>query len=160
MQAKQKRNSRKTKDKARDEKPNIGVLLKPQEENHDDAKEVVAYEEMHKVAEKSGPAEDASDVSDSMDGVNEELPPDSEDRDASPVNWDTDTSEIHIPTEACSSGLNGLSCVRSVTTEKKNSYTVDDSSSTCSTDSVPSMVGSQYRGNNSSEQQNKWSPSR
>ncbi|KAG0479596.1 hypothetical protein HPP92_010454 [Vanilla planifolia] len=40
-------------------------------------------------------AEDASDVSNIGDDVTESLDPDLQDRDATPLNWDTDTSEVH-----------------------------------------------------------------
>ncbi|KAM3375855.1 hypothetical protein BC332_15584 [Capsicum chinense] len=55
---------------------------------------------------KPGVLEEISDISDSIDSVNH---PDSEDRDASPVNWDTDTSEVHQSVEAgCSASKNGI----------------------------------------------------
>ncbi|KAF3631818.1 MATH domain-containing protein [Capsicum annuum] len=55
---------------------------------------------------KPGVLEEISDISDSIDSVNH---PDSEDRDASPVNWDTNTSEVHQSVEAgCSASKNGI----------------------------------------------------
>lgn len=82
--------------------------------------------------------------------------PDSDDRDSSPVNYDTDTSEPHPPTEACSSA------VVSVQNGGQKSHSVmDDSSSTCSTDSLPSVVISgPYRGNSHHNQKSQSSPSR
>ncbi|KAJ0937993.1 putative MATH/TRAF domain, Immunoglobulin-like domain-containing protein [Helianthus annuus] len=128
-QAKQKRNNRKSKDKGRDEKPSVVIeqTLQKQSPIEDDAHSL----------KKPDPLEDGSDVSDSVDCATESLlRPDSDDRDSSPVNWDTDTSEhLHPSTETCSSGVLGeqngaIKCVS----------VMDDSSSTCSTDSLPSGV--------------------
>ncbi|CAK7327203.1 unnamed protein product [Dovyalis caffra] len=160
--AKQKRNNRKGKDKGREDRPGVALVDKHQESESslsDEKKEFVA--EVHPVVEKAEALEDVSDVSDSVDGVAEVLQPDSEDRDASPVSWDTDTSEVHPPTEASSSGVTGLSSVPNGTTEKRNTYAMDDSSSTCSTDSVPSVVtNGPYKGNSYSNYQFEKSPSR
>lgn len=113
------------------------------------------------MVEKADIVEDVSDVSDSADGVAEVPQPDSEDRDASPVNWDTDTSEIHPPTEPSSSGISGLSSVQNGVSEKKSPSLMDDSSSTCSTDSVPSVVmNGPYKGNSFSNYKTQKSPSR
>ncbi|GLT99457.1 hypothetical protein SLE2022_168950 [Rubroshorea leprosula] len=142
-QAKQKRNNRKGKEKGREEKANVAINDKHGEENLVDEKES-GIDEMHHLPEKSDVMEDDSDVSDSVDGVPEVLQPDSEDRDASPVNWDTDTSEVHPPTEASSSGVS----VQNGVADKRSPSVGDDSSSTCSTDSVPLVVmNGTYRGN-------------
>ncbi|GMP56122.1 hypothetical protein CsSME_00020710 [Camellia sinensis var. sinensis] len=95
------------------------------------------------------------------DCLPETLQPDSEDRDTSPVNWDTDTSEVHPPTKAASSsGVSGLSAVQNGAMERYGPSIVDDSSSTCSTDSVPSVVmNGPYKGN-FLNQKNQKSPSR
>ncbi|KAJ0499653.1 putative MATH/TRAF domain-containing protein [Helianthus annuus] len=159
-QAKQKRNNRKLKDKARDEKPSVVIDEKP--------KKQIPIEDDADLSKKPGlleplepliPLEDVSDVSDSVDCVTESPhQPDSDDRDSSPVHWDTDTSEPHHPpTEACSSG---------VTSEqnggRKSPSAMDDSSSTCSSDSVPSVVtgGPPYRGSLHQNQKSQSSPSR
>ncbi|KAL4567375.1 hypothetical protein LXL04_022958 [Taraxacum kok-saghyz] len=111
-QAKQKRNNRKSKEKEK---------AKPQQQQ-------IMIED----AELLKKPDYVSDVSDSA-----VLRPDSDDRDSSPVNWDTDTSEPPIPippTQACTSAAiqNG---------DRKSSNSImDDSSSTCSTDSLPSVV--------------------
>ncbi|KAI3756759.1 hypothetical protein L1987_56582 [Smallanthus sonchifolius] len=145
-QAKQKRNNRKSKDKGRDEKPGVVIEEKPQKQSpiEDDAD----------LLKKPDPLEDVSDVSDSVDCVTEShLQPDSDDRDSSPVNWDTDTSEPHHPsTEACSSGV-----ISEQNGGKKYASVMDDSSSTCSTDSLPSV---HYRGNSHQNQKTQSSPSR
>lgn len=139
MQAKQKRNNRKGKDKGREERSIVAVEDKLEDENPTNEIDSIR-EDVEPVVEKSSILEDASDVSDSADGVAEVPQPDSEDRDASPINWDTDTSEIHPPTEACSSGINGPSSIQNGISDKKSPSVMDDSSSTCSTDSVPSVA--------------------
>ncbi|KAJ8768430.1 hypothetical protein K2173_021583 [Erythroxylum novogranatense] len=134
-QAKQKRNNRKGKDKLRDAKSIITLLNKHQNDNPHDS-----VEELQPTLEKLDVQEDISDVSDSIDGVTEVLQLDSEDRDTSPVNWDTDTSEFHPPAEACSCQISVLTSVSNGLSEKINPSALDDNSSTCSTDSVPSLV--------------------
>ena len=131
------------------------------QENHpDDEKEASMMAEVQPVPEKSDVLGNVSDVSDSVDGATEVLQPDSEDRDGSPVNWDTDTSEIHPPTEVGSSGISVLLCVQNGVADRSTSI-MDDSSSTCSTDSVPSVVmNGHFKGNSFSNNENKKSPSR
>ncbi|KAL1060049.1 hypothetical protein V6Z11_1Z130300 [Gossypium hirsutum] len=143
--AKQKRNNRKSKDKGREEKAFDASMMV----------------EVRLVPEKSYLPDDVSDVSEAVDCGIEALQPDSEDRCASPVGWDTDTSEVHPPTEASSSGISSLSCMQNEVADKRSPSTMDDSSSTCSTDSVPSVVTNvSYKGNLYSNNQNKKSPSR
>ncbi|KAI3703285.1 hypothetical protein L1987_73241 [Smallanthus sonchifolius] len=151
-QAKQKRNNRKSKDKGRDEKPVIvieEIIPKKQSPIEDDAD----------LSKKPDPLEDASDVSDSVDCVTESLlQPDSDDRDSSPVNWDTDTSEPHHPPmEACSSGV-----ISEQNGGRKSPSVMDDCSSTCSSDSLPSVVisGPPHRGNLHQNHKTQSSPSR
>lgn len=118
---------------------------KAEQDSLTDERKEYMNEEPEMVLEKPDGIEDVSDVSDSVDGVPEALQPDSED----PVNWDTDeTSEVHPPTEASSSEISGLSAVQNGIGERRSTSIMDDSSSTCSTDSVPSatMNGS-YKGN-------------
>ncbi|KAL0367064.1 UNVERIFIED_CONTAM: TNF receptor-associated factor1a [Sesamum radiatum] len=157
-QGKQKRNNRKGKDKGRDEK-NSSILLDKIEQDSlsIDRKDVAADQET--VVEKSDPVEDVSDASDSVDYVPEILLPDSEDRDVSPVNWETDTSEVHPPTEASSSEVSGLSGIVQNGIEGRSPSAVDDSSSTCSSDSVPSIISVPHKGN-SRYNKNQKSPSR
>ncbi|XP_022739674.1 MATH domain-containing protein At5g43560-like isoform X2 [Durio zibethinus] len=158
--AKQKRNNRKSKDKGREEKAILAALENHQDDNQDDETDASMMVELQPVPEKSDVLGDVSDVSDSVDGATEVLQPDSEDRDASPVNWDTDTSEIHPRTEASSSGISGLSCVQNGVADKRSPSIMDDSSSTCSTDSIPSLVmNDPYKGNSFSNNQNQKSPS-
>ncbi|KAG4394711.1 hypothetical protein GLYMA_20G086700v4 [Glycine max] len=159
-QAKQKRNNRKGKDKGREERPIVAVYDK-QQDNTADEKKDSNMEEVQALDEKLYALEIVSDVSDSVDGVGEVLQPDSEDRDVSPVNWDTDASEVHPPTEASSNGIVSLSSVQNGMAEKRSSLVMDDSSSTCSTDSLPSMVmNDHYKGNSFSNYKVQKSPNR
>ncbi|KAL3507693.1 hypothetical protein ACH5RR_033075 [Cinchona calisaya] len=159
-QGKQKRNTRKAKDKTRDEKSSILIQEKAEQDSLTDVGKDYITEEPEMVLEKPDVVEDVSDVSDSVDCTPEALQPDSECRDTSPVNWDTDTSEEHPPTEASSSDINGLSAVQNGIGERRSTFVMDDSSSTCSTDSVPSVImNGSYKGNLSSHKSQK-SPSR
>ncbi|WOK99406.1 hypothetical protein Cni_G08118 [Canna indica] len=133
-QAKQKRNGRKGKDKGKDERCNPVVERLQQEASVERISHDFSSEQAESVVEKIDALEDASDVSDTGDDVGELLQPDLDDRDSSPNNWDTDISEIHLATEA-----NGNS-VQNGQTEKRSQSVMDDSSSTCSTDSVPSAL--------------------
>ncbi|KAL2506642.1 TRAF-like superfamily protein [Abeliophyllum distichum] len=145
-QGKQKRNNRKAKEKGRDDKPDIVLHKTEPDTPTGDRKDYITMDSKL-VLEKTDALEDVSDVSDSVDCVPEVLPPESEDRDVSPVNWDTDTSEMHPPTEASSSVVCGLSGVQNEIAGRTPSV-MDDSSSTCSTDSVPSVVMNvPYKGN-------------
>ncbi|KAK1418844.1 hypothetical protein QVD17_27991 [Tagetes erecta] len=150
-QSKQKRNNRKPKDKGRDEKAVIVIEKISQKQS--------PIEDYADLSKKPDPLEDVSDVSDSVDCVPEALlQPDSDDRDSSPVNWDTDTSEPHHPPmEACSIGV-----INEQNGGRKSPSVMDDSSSTCSSDSVPSVVisGPHYRGNSHQNQKTQSSPSR
>ncbi|KAL8238551.1 hypothetical protein R6Q59_015118 [Mikania micrantha] len=150
-QAKQKRNNRKSKDKGRDEKFGVVIKEKPPKRS--------PIEDDVDLSKNTHPLEDVSDVSDSVDCATEALlQHDSDDRDSSPVNWDTDASEPqHLPMEACSSGV-----ISEQNGGRKSPFVMDDSSSTCSSDSLPSVVinGSHYRGNLHQNQKTQSSPSR
>ncbi|KAL2325076.1 hypothetical protein Fmac_024134 [Flemingia macrophylla] len=159
-QAKQKRNNRKGKDKGRDERTTVSVPDKNQD-NAGDGKNDSNMEEAQAPTEKPDAMEDVSDVSDSVDVVAETLLPDSEDRDVSPVNWDTDASEVHPPTEARKNGIGGVSAIQNGMSEKRSGSVIDDSSSTCSTDSLPSVVmNDSHKGNSFSNYKVQKSPSR
>lgn len=138
-QGKQKRNNRKGKDKGRDDNAIANALDKLQlgsvEENKDSMTEKLKSE-----LENPETFEDVSDASDTDDRVAEVLHPDSEERESSPVNWDTDTSEVLPPTEASGGGTSVLSSVQNGIRKSNGLFAFDDSSSTCSTDSVPSVV--------------------
>ncbi|XP_033513008.1 TNF receptor-associated factor homolog 1b-like isoform X1 [Nicotiana tomentosiformis] len=157
-QGKQKKNNRKTKDKGRDEKICITEQEKAERDGCIGDGNDYEIEEPEAALGKTDILEDVSDISDSVDCVPEANHPDLEDRGASPVNWDTDTSEMHPITETSCSGLSGLSSVQNGISGKSLSV-MDDSSSTCSTDSVPSAAtNAPYRG--TSNHKNQKSPSR
>ncbi|XP_019461140.1 PREDICTED: MATH domain-containing protein At5g43560-like [Lupinus angustifolius] len=173
-QAKQKRNNRKGKDKAREERTTVAVHDKNHEANAVDEKKNINMEEARTLSEKPDATEEAqtlsekpdvmkdvSDVSDSADGVSVVLQPDSEDRDAIPVNWDIDAPEIHSPTEASNNGIVVVSSLQNGMSEKRISSAIDDSSSTCSTDSLPSVfMNDPYNGNSFSNYKFQKSPNR
>lgn len=95
-----------------------------------------------------------SDTSDTGDDAGEMIQPDLEDRNCSPGDWDADTSETHPATESSNFvNQNGQF-------EKRSTSTVDDSSSTCSTDSVPSVVMTGSHKGNSLKNGSQTSPHR
>ncbi|XP_051127006.1 TNF receptor-associated factor homolog 1b-like isoform X2 [Andrographis paniculata] len=118
-QAKQKRNNRKGKDKGKDEKTSSPVKGQNELDQAINGKDSETNDSG--TALEKFDTVDVSDVSDSVDHVPEILPPDSDDRDPNPSNWDTDTYEIHPQMEACSSGIRGLSIV-----QNGSSSAVDD----------------------------------
>ena len=156
FQAKQKKNNRKGKDKVKDDKPGCTVhdMI---EQDSSSAERIEIAAEPETVLEKSDAVEDASDASDSVDGVPEILLPDSDDRDVSPVKSDTGTSEVHPPTGAPGSVTRGLPTGQNGT-EGRPLSAVDDSSSNCSSDSVLSVRSGPQKGN--SYDKNIKSPSR
>ncbi|KZV57361.1 hypothetical protein F511_27372 [Dorcoceras hygrometricum] len=152
-QGKQKKNNRKGKDKGRDEKPDMNSLDKTEQSIPNIGRKGLLNIESEVILEKVDAVEDVSDLSDSADHVPESLPPDSEDRDSSPVDRSVDNSEVHLPTAPSSRIMqNG--------TEVTSLSAVDDSSSTCSTDSAPSVMTSLPRtGNSSNHKTQKYSTS-
>ncbi|KAM7485228.1 hypothetical protein LguiA_001237 [Lonicera macranthoides] len=151
-QGKQKRNNRKGKDKGREAKP--AVEEKRWQESCIDERKDFFSEVAEVVLENPDTIDDVSDMSDSVDCA-------TEDRESSPINWDTDTSEVHRPpTEANSSGINSLSSVQNGG-ERKSPSLRDDSSSTCSTESILSVVtNGSYKGNSLPNKKTQKSPSR
>ncbi|WZZ11638.1 hypothetical protein YC2023_097559 [Brassica napus] len=145
-QAKQKRNKNKGKDKKKEEKVTLATHGKDLEENHHDEEENDSVtEKAQPSAEKTDTLEEVSDISDSVDGSADILHPDLEDGDSSSVHWDADALEIHPPpSEGSSISIstpNGIA-------ERKTQSTMDDSSSTCSNDSIRSGVtNGSYKGN-------------
>ncbi|CAH8391818.1 unnamed protein product [Eruca vesicaria subsp. sativa] len=147
-QAKQKRNKNKGKDKRKEEKVTVATHEKDLKENqHEEEEKDSVTEKAQSSAEKTDILGDVSDVSDSADGSVDILHPDLEDGDSSSLHWDADTLEAHPPPSGGSdisiSTPNGIG-------ERKNQYTVDDSSSTCSNDSIRSGVtngNGSYKGN-------------
>lgn len=163
-QSKQKRNSRKAKDKEREDQPVMSAQGKTQQQEkpHQDVKGDLTFEQVRPEVEKAELLEDALDVSDLFNCVGESLQPNSEERDTGPINWDTDTSEVHPCTEASKRGDCSLSSAQNgIINEKRGPFAMDDSSSTCSSDSVPSVVTSgSYNGNSFPSYKNQKSPSR
>ena len=156
FQAKQKRNSRKGKERGKDERCNqVPERLQQETPSEERISDSFPSERVELVTEKSGTLEDASDVSDTGDDVIEVLQPGSNDRDSSPSNWDIDTSETHLAAEA------SVSDVQNGQSEKRSQSAMDDSSSTCSTDSVPSVTmsgpykGSTLQSNNNIQSRNR-----
>lgn len=100
-------------------------------------------------AEKTDTLGDVSDISDSVDGSADILHPDLEDGDSSSVHWDADALEIHPPQSEGSSRGSGISIsTPNGIAERKNQSTMDDSSSTCSNESIRSGVtNGSYKGN-------------
>ncbi|KAL5712213.1 hypothetical protein ACHQM5_014404 [Ranunculus cassubicifolius] len=151
-QSKQKRSSRKSKDTKKEEKFDVEVNHKKRNDGSVDIRTIndFSVKQVLTMLEKSETLDDVSDVSFNGDDIIEAIPPDVEDR-ASPLNSDTDTSDIlhHIDTveeevrptpidDSSSSGVCGLPVQNGK--KKAASSVIDDSSSTCSTDSVPSVT--------------------
>ncbi|XP_020587073.1 LOW QUALITY PROTEIN: MATH domain-containing protein At5g43560-like, partial [Phalaenopsis equestris] len=143
-QSKQKRNNRKNKEKQKDLKSDSIFIDKKQEEKS--LTEITSTElslNPRKILnERIDTREDASDLSYNGDDAAEPLYPDLEDQDRSPRNWDMDESEIHPFMEA---GAIETSNSR----PEKTNIGLDDSSSTCSTDSVPPVLSNGFNKGNS-----------
>ncbi|XP_051129521.1 TNF receptor-associated factor homolog 1a-like isoform X2 [Andrographis paniculata] len=134
---KQKRNSRKVKGKAKDDKAQDNKA----EQYDATAERKDAYIEPETTFEKSNAVEDASDASDSVECVAEVLPPKPEDTAASPASYTDSVSPPAVEElETSSSVQNGK--------EERGSPQADDSSSTCSSDSVLPAV--RHNGNSRS----------
>ncbi|KAF8111690.1 hypothetical protein N665_0073s0048 [Sinapis alba] len=146
-QAKQKRNKNKGKDKRKEEKVTVATHEKDHKENqHDEEEKDSVTEKAQSSAEKTDILGDVSDVSDSVDGSVDILHPDLEDGDSSSVHWDTDTLETHPPPSGGSDI--SISTPNGIGERKNHQSTVDDSSSTCSNDSIRSGVtNGSYKGN-------------
>lgn len=129
-------------------------------ENISHEKKDFVIEQAQQVLEKPDLPETVSDVSDSVECVTEVLHPDSDDRDVSPINWDTDTSEVHPSTEGSSSVV-GISPEQNGISVKVGGPVMDDTSSNCSTDSFPSsMIDGSHKGNSFSNHRKQKSASR
>ncbi|XXG77664.1 hypothetical protein AAC387_Pa08g1773 [Persea americana] len=160
-QSKQKRSGRKGKDRAKDEKFSVIGQDTNQRESPSGKRTIgdISMKQGRSVLEKPIALEDISDASDTDDDVAETLQCDLEDRDGSLVSWDTETSAIHTSIEV--SGSTSSLPVQNGVIEKKSPSIMDDSSSTCSTDSVPSVVmNGPYKGNSFPSNKCQTSPSR
>ncbi|XP_058105591.1 TNF receptor-associated factor homolog 1a-like isoform X2 [Magnolia sinica] len=140
-QAKQKRSSRKGKDRGRDEKSELMGQEKHLQESPSGKRmfDGFSVNQTRSIVEKPEMPEDVSGMSDDGEDVSETLRPDLEERDMGRVHWDTDMSEINPSTDASSSGMSCLP-IQKGGSERKNLSFMDDSSSTCSTDSVTFIV--------------------
>ncbi|KAJ6828290.1 MATH domain-containing protein-like isoform X1 [Iris pallida] len=152
-QAKQRRNSRKGKDRTKDEKI---MQDKHQQESSSDGIILEDFSLKHgkSVIGKIDALENTSDMSDTVDDVAETPQADVEDIGCSPISWDTDTSEIH-PTMGA-----GAIEFQNEQMEKRTTSILDDSSSTCSTESIPSLMNGSYKGNSLLNGKSQSSPNR
>ncbi|MQM00726.1 hypothetical protein Taro_033465 [Colocasia esculenta] len=152
-QTKQKKGSRKGKDRGRDEKHDTAVQKSQMGDNsRERALEDIKENSALSAIEETKISADVSDLSDIGDDVAEMRQFDLEEGDTSPVGWDMDASEIHPPVDTE---------LQKELTDKKTPYAMDDSSSTCSTDSVPSiMMNGPSTTNASSNRRNSRSRSR
>ncbi|CAA6662837.1 unnamed protein product [Spirodela intermedia] len=134
MKKKQKKGSRKGKDKGRCEKSDSTTKKLQEEKISAEVFEELPENQASNVPEKVKTLAGAADGFAAIDDGDVRHQPDSEEREASPTTWDTDASEVHHAVEPRNTEL------ESAQTEKKSPNSVDDSSSTCSTDSVLSIV--------------------
>lgn len=132
-----------------------------EENQHDEEEKDSVTEKLQSSAEKPDTLGDVSDISDSVDGSADILQPDLEDGDSSSAHWDTDALEIHPPPSGGSSRGRGISIsTPNGIAERRNQSTMDDSSSTCSNDSIRSGVtNGSYKGN-ASNFRNQRSPNK
>lgn len=143
--------------------------MRTQTEERDIEKEECVRVKAESSAEKSDTLGDVSDISDSVDSSVDILQLDSEDRESSPVHWEIDASEIHPPPSGNTSRGKGVAerkkssistssiSIPNGVSERKGLSTMDDSSSTCSNDSIRSGVANgSYKGNVSNCQSQKW----
>ena len=109
---------------------------------HEEEKDLVTEKAQSPVEKTDTLLGDVSDISDSVDGSAEILHPDLEDGDSSSIHWDTDALGRSRESAISISTANGIA-------ERKNQSTMEDSSSTCSNDSIRSGFtnGSSYKGN-------------
>uniref|UniRef100_A0A804N4Y0 TRAF-like superfamily protein n=1 Tax=Zea mays TaxID=4577 RepID=A0A804N4Y0_MAIZE len=137
-QAKQKKNSRKG-NKGKSGKSNINKEIIMDHSHSDDRILDDFCGQIEEMPLNADNPEEVSDISDSRDDNSDMLHVDIEDRESSPVNWEIDASETQTT-------IPGSSEVQNDHAGKRTS-TVDDSSSSCSSDSVPSVtVNGSYKG--------------
>jgi len=150
-QAKQKRNNRKDKNRGREEKGSSLLQDKDQQENslsrklNESCLEECATPNLANLRT----AEEDDDLSglDTTDNFVGTLGPAIEDGDLDRTDWDRDDSETHQVMEASFSGDVSMQPAQSCRVGRKHQVAVDDSSSTCSTDSLASVVANaSYKG--------------
>ncbi|RCV19343.1 hypothetical protein SETIT_3G375900v2 [Setaria italica] len=129
-QAKQKKNSRKS-NKGKNGKSDIKEILMDSSPSDDRILDDFSGQAEEMSSNADNP-EEVSDMSDNRDDNSDALHVDIEERESSPVNWETDASETQAT-------VPGSGEVQNDQAGKRTSF-VDDSSSTCSSDSVPSVI--------------------
>ncbi|KAH9625489.1 hypothetical protein KSS87_018348 [Heliosperma pusillum] len=155
-QGKQKRNNRKGKDKSKDDKPVATALDKQLYENLSTGGKDL--DDPQTMTEKDDALEEVSDVSEGAVNI---LQPDPEDINVDPISWDVDTSEIHPPAEVSGSEISSVTTAQNGGVDRRSSSVMDDSSSTCSTDSTQSVVmNGSYRSNSFTNHKSQKSPTR
>uniref|UniRef100_A0A0D9Y144 MATH domain-containing protein n=1 Tax=Leersia perrieri TaxID=77586 RepID=A0A0D9Y144_9ORYZ len=129
-QAKQKKNSRKN-NKGKNEKVDMKEIViessTPDDRIIDDLSS-----QAEEITSNADNPEEVSDISDNRDDSSDLLHIDLEDGESSPVNWETDASETQGTVPEGGEMQNEHA-------GKRTSF-LDDSSSTCSSDSVPSVI--------------------
>uniref|UniRef100_A0A0E0JBZ3 MATH domain-containing protein n=1 Tax=Oryza nivara TaxID=4536 RepID=A0A0E0JBZ3_ORYNI len=130
-QAKQKKNSRKN-NKGKNEKVDIKEIVIESSSPPDDRILDDLSSQAEEITSNADNPEEVSDISDNRDDSSELLHNDLEDSESSPVNWETDASETQATVPEGGEMQNEHA--------GKRTYFLDDSSSTCSSDSVPSVI--------------------
>ncbi|KAG2621933.1 TNF receptor-associated factor homolog 1a-like isoform X1 [Panicum virgatum] len=130
-QAKQKKNSRKN-NKGKNGKSDINKEILMDSSPSDDRILDDFSGQAEEMSSNADNPEEVSDISDNRDDNSDALHVDIEDRESSPVNWETDASETQATVPRSGEVQNDQA-------GKRISF-VDDSSSTCSSDSVPSVI--------------------
>ncbi|EEC69609.1 hypothetical protein OsI_38981 [Oryza sativa Indica Group] len=130
-QAKQKKNSRKN-NKGKNEKVDIKEIVIESSSPPDDRILDDLSSQAEEITSNADNPEEVSDISDNRDDSSELLHNDLEDSESSPVNWETDASETQATVPEGGEMQNEHA-------GKRTSF-LDDSSSTCSSDSVPSVI--------------------
>ncbi|KAI4385719.1 hypothetical protein MLD38_003714 [Melastoma candidum] len=104
----------------RDDRLSVASQGENQDENIVEEKDISAPDHELLSVEKSEAAADVSNTSDHPDGVGEVLQRYSDDRDASPVKWDTDASEVHPSVDAGAIEVDSNSPMQNGISEKRN----------------------------------------
>lgn len=137
LQAKQKRNGRKGKDRGKDEDCNpVKEKFQLESQSEDRILDSFPSEQVELTGQKIFTLEAASDVFDAADDVVDALQPDIDETGFCLSISDTDTSEIHPVTE-----INGVD-VQNGQIDKRSQSLIADSSLTRSTESVLSALDS------------------
>eukprot|EP00252_Welwitschia_mirabilis_P006889 TRINITY_DN1781_c0_g1_i1.p1 TRINITY_DN1781_c0_g1~~TRINITY_DN1781_c0_g1_i1.p1 ORF type:complete len:1298 (-),score=334.57 TRINITY_DN1781_c0_g1_i1:264-4157(-) len=158
-QAKQRRNNRKDKNRAKDEKASsVQVKVQQDLQSRKQSTERCSDECATAGIVNSTMGDDEDDLSgiDTTDIVVGTLGPAIEDGEAYRADWDRDGSETHQSMEAGFSGDVSAQPAQSGRAGRKHQVSIDDSSSTCSTDSLASVVvNGSYKGKASVPNQNQ-----